>query len=59
MTSRVTGCALALLAGAALLASSPMPAPAQELSGRPIRLRRTSSSTSTSATTAANEAMFL
>src|SRR6266849_5869390 len=38
MTSRVTGCALALLTGATLLASSPMPAPTQELSGRPIRL---------------------
>src|SRR5258705_8919446 len=38
MRSRVTGCALALLAGAMLLAASPMPAPAQGLSGRPIRL---------------------
>jgi tripartite-type tricarboxylate transporter receptor subunit TctC len=38
MTSRVTGYALALLTGAALLASSAMPSPAQELSGRPIRL---------------------
>ena len=38
MTSRITGSALGLLAGALLLASGPQPAPAQELSGRPIRL---------------------
>ena len=38
MTSRITGSALGLLAGALLLASGPQPALAQELSGRPIRL---------------------
>ena len=37
MTSRITGSALGLLAGALLLAS-PATAPAQDLSGRPIRL---------------------
>lgn len=38
MKSRVVGCAVALLAGSALLASSANTAPAQDMSGRPIKL---------------------